>query len=45
MVAWCSHDLATRRKTDAVVYEVRKEMAKAVLAMADTCGEPPVEQP
>jgi hypothetical protein len=35
-----SNDLATRRKIDAVVYEVRKEMAKAALAMADKCAEP-----
>jgi hypothetical protein len=35
MAARCSNDLATRRKIDAVVYEVRKEMAKAALAMAN----------
>jgi hypothetical protein len=40
MAAWCSNDLATRRKIDAVVYEVREEMAKASLAMADKNGEP-----
>jgi phage terminase Nu1 subunit (DNA packaging protein) len=35
MAARCSNDLAVRRKIDAVIYEVRKEMAKAALAMAD----------
>jgi hypothetical protein len=29
-----------RRKIDAVVYEVRKEMAKVALEMADKNGEP-----
>jgi hypothetical protein len=32
--------LTVRRKIDTVVYEVRKEMAKAALAMADKCAEP-----
>jgi hypothetical protein len=40
MAARCSNDLATRRKIDAVVFEVRKEMAKVALEMADKCGEP-----
>jgi hypothetical protein len=40
----CSNDLATRRKIDAVVHEVRKEIAKAALAMADQQGEPPLDQ-
>jgi hypothetical protein len=44
MAARCSNDLATRRKIEAVVYEVRKEMAKAALAMADQQGEPPLDQ-
>ena len=44
MAARCSNDLAVRRKIDAVVCEVRKEMAKAVLAMADKNGEPPLGQ-
>jgi hypothetical protein len=35
MAARCSSDLTVRRKIDAVVYEVRKEMAKAAIAMAD----------
>jgi hypothetical protein len=44
LAAPCSNDLAARRKIDAVVYEVRKEMAKAAFAMADKNGEPPLEQ-
>jgi hypothetical protein len=44
MAARCSNDLATRRKIDAVVYEVRKEMAKVALAMADKCEEPPLDE-
>jgi hypothetical protein len=36
--------LAVRRKIDAVVYEIRKEMAKVALEMADKTGEPPLEQ-
>jgi phage terminase Nu1 subunit (DNA packaging protein) len=42
MAARCSNDLMVRRKIDAVVREVRKEMAKAALAMADKSGEPPL---
>ena len=44
MAARCSNDLATRRKIDAVVYEVRKEMAKVALEMADKNGEPPLNK-
>jgi hypothetical protein len=46
MAAHCSDDLMVRRGIDSVVYEVRKEMAKAALAMADQQGElqPPDEQ-
>jgi hypothetical protein len=45
MAARCSNDLAVRRKIDAVVYEVRKEMAKVALEMADENGKPlPSEQ-
>lgn len=42
--ARCSNDLATRRKIDAVVWEVRKEMAKAAIAMPDQQGDSPLEQ-
>ena len=44
MAARCSNDLAVRRKIDAVVYEVRKEMAKVALEMADKNGEPPLSE-
>jgi hypothetical protein len=43
MAARCSNDLAVRRKIDAVVYEVRKEMAKVALEMADKTSEPLLE--
>jgi hypothetical protein len=33
-------DLATRRNIERVVFEVRTEMAKVCLEMADKCGEP-----
>jgi hypothetical protein len=44
MAARCSNDLIVRRKIDTVVYEIRKEMAKVALEMADKNGEPPLEQ-
>jgi hypothetical protein len=42
LAARCSNDLMVRRKIDAVVYEVRKEMAKVALEMADQRDEPPL---
>ena len=44
MAARCSNDLIVRRKIDTVVYEIRKEMAKVALEMADKNGEPPLKQ-
>ena len=44
MAARCSNDLMVRRKIDAVVYQVRKEMAKVALEMADKYGEPPLSE-
>ena len=44
MAARCSNDLAVRRKIDAVVYEVRKELANVALEMAAKNGEPSLEQ-
>ena len=44
MAARCSNDLMVRRKIDAVVYEVRKEMAKVALEMAGKYGEPPLSE-
>jgi hypothetical protein len=37
-------DLATRRAIERVVFEVRSEIAKVCLEMADKNGEPPLEQ-
>ena len=37
-------DLATRRAIERVVFEVRSEIAKVCLEMADRNGEPPLEQ-
>jgi len=42
--ARCSNDLMVRRKIDAVVYEVRKEMETVALEMADKNGEPLLDQ-
>jgi hypothetical protein len=44
MAARCSPDLTVRRRIDAVVHEVRAEIAQACTAMADQVGEPPLEQ-
>jgi hypothetical protein len=44
MAARCSNDLAVRRKIDAVVYEVRTEIAEHCTKMADAGGEPPLDQ-
>jgi hypothetical protein len=37
-------DLATRRAIERAVFEVRSEIAKVCLEMADKNGEPPLEQ-
>ena len=44
MAARCSNDLTVRHKIDAVVYEVRKEMAKVALEMAGQQGEPLLDE-
>jgi flagellar biosynthesis component FlhA len=44
MAARCSNDLAVRRKIDAVVYVVRKEIAKVALELADNNDEPRLKQ-
>ena len=41
MAARCSNDLVVRRKIDAVVYQIRKEIANACLDEADKRSEPP----
>jgi hypothetical protein len=40
MAARCSSDLAVRRKIDAVVHQVRKEIAKVCLDEANRCSAP-----
>jgi phage terminase Nu1 subunit (DNA packaging protein) len=37
-------DLAIRRSNERVVFEVRTEIAKVCLEMADKCGEPPLSE-
>ena len=37
-------DLAIRRSIERVVFEVRTEIAKVCLEMADKCGEPPLDE-
>jgi hypothetical protein len=41
MAARCSRDVAVRRNIDAVVDQVRREIASACLAKADEWNEPP----
>jgi hypothetical protein len=40
----CSRDLTVRREIDAVVHQVRTELAQVCIAMADKRGEPPLDQ-
>ena len=42
MAARCSRDMAVRRNIDAVVTEIRREIATACLAKADEWNEPPL---
>ncbi len=44
MSARCSRDLTVRRNIDAVVDQVRREMAAACLAKADEWNEPPLHE-
>jgi hypothetical protein len=44
MAARCSRDLTVRRNIDAVVLQVRREMAAACLAKADEWNEPPLDE-
>ncbi len=41
MGARCSRDMVVRREIDAVVHQVRTELAQVAQAMADERGEPP----
>ena len=42
MAARCSRDMVVRRNIDAVVTEIRREIATACLAKADEWSEPPL---
>jgi len=44
MAARCSNDLTVRRKLDAVVRQVRTDIAEHCTKMADERGEPPLDQ-
>ena len=44
MGARCSRDLVVRRDFDALVRQVRTEMAQACLRLADGRSEPPLNQ-
>jgi hypothetical protein len=38
----CSRDLTVRREIDAVVTQIRRELAAACIAKADEWNEPPL---
>ena len=44
MAARCSRDVVIRRTIDAVVHQVRTEMAQACAKLGDEKGEPPLDQ-
>jgi hypothetical protein len=44
MAARCSRDMVVRRNIDAVVFQVRTELAQVCTGMADERGEPPLDQ-
>ena len=44
MAARCSRDMVVRRNIDAVVHQVRVELAQVCEQMADERGEPPLDQ-
>jgi hypothetical protein len=44
MSARCSRDMQVRRANDAVVDQIRREMAAAYLAKADEWNEPPLDE-
>ena len=44
MGARCSRDMVVRRNIDAVVHQIRTELAQACIKMADERGEPPLDQ-
>jgi hypothetical protein len=44
MSARCSRDMLVRRNIDAVVHQIRTELAQACTRMADERGEPPLKE-
>ena len=44
MAARCCRDMIVRRNIDAVVYQVRTELAQVCTRMADERGEPPLDE-
>ena len=44
MSARCSRDVQVRRNIDAVVMQVRREIAEACSMAADECNEPPLDE-
>jgi hypothetical protein len=44
MAARCSRDMVVRRNIDAVVHQIRTEIAQACSKMGDECGEPPLDE-
>jgi hypothetical protein len=44
MSARCSRDMQVRRNIDAVVMQIRREIAEACSKAADACGEPPLSE-
>jgi hypothetical protein len=44
MAALCSRDMVVRRNIDAVVAQIRREIAEACSKAADECNEPPLDE-
>jgi len=44
MAARCSRDMVVRRNIDAVVMQIRREIAEACSKAADECNEPPLDE-
>ena len=44
MAARCSRDMVVQRNIDAVVMQIRREIAEACSKAADECGEPPLDE-
>ena len=44
MSARCSRDMVVRRNVDAVVMQIRREIAEACSKAADECNEPPLDE-